>query len=101
MQTRWHSFVEQLQNIAIGMTIALISQLLIFPMFDWGKNIPMEDNLLVMLYFTAISIARGYMVRRHNNRKTMRLWAAAEAEGQEASKEVYGEPDELIHERIG
>jgi len=103
MQTRWHSLVESLQNIALGMAVALLSQLLIFPMFEWGKDIPMEDNLLVVTYFTAISIARSYIVRRHNNRKTIRLMAELEAEGQEASEEVYGETDEheLINERIG
>ena len=70
MQTRWHSFIESLQNIAIGMTIALISQLLIFPIYD--IHIPLNHNVQIMLWFTGISIARSYLIRRWNNRKTMK-----------------------------
>ena len=70
MQTRWHSFIESLQNIAIGMGVALISQLLIFPMYD--IHISMNTNLQIVAGFTAISILRSYLIRRWNNRKTIK-----------------------------
>ena len=91
MQTKWHSFLEALQNISVGMGVALVSQLLIFPFY--GINIPLNHNVQIMMWFTGISILRSYLIRRWNNRKTMALMVKLEEEGQEASKEMYG-PDE-------
>lgn len=42
MQSKWHSFLESLTNILIGYVVAIISQLLIFPLFD--IHIPISDN---------------------------------------------------------
>jgi uncharacterized membrane-anchored protein len=66
MQTRLQSFIESFINVAIGYGVALISQILVFPLF--GINIPMESNLLIGAIFTVISIARSYLVRRLFNR---------------------------------
>ena len=66
MQTRLQSFIESFINVAIGYGVALISQILVFPLF--GINIPMESNLLIGAIFTVISIARSYLVRRVFNR---------------------------------
>jgi len=66
MQTRIQSFIESFINVAIGFGVALISQILVFPLF--GINIPMESNLLIGAIFTVISIARSYLVRRVFNR---------------------------------
>ena len=52
----------------IGYVVATASQILIFPLF--GIFLPLSDNLLIGAYFTAISIVRGYVVRRFFNRKT-------------------------------
>ncbi|MFW0778600.1 MAG: DUF7220 family protein [Rickettsiales bacterium] len=68
MQSRLQSLAETLTNIAIGYTVAILSQLVVFPMF--GIHIPLSDNLLIGLWFTAISIVRGYCVRRWYNRRT-------------------------------
>ena len=62
MQTRLQSFIETVLNVAIGYGVALASQILIFPMF--GIHISLSDNLLIGLFFTVISIIRGYLVRR-------------------------------------
>ncbi len=67
MQTKSQSFVESLTNIFIGYVVAVLSQLLIFPMF--GIIIPLGDNLLIGLYFTGISLVRSYVIRRYFNRK--------------------------------
>jgi uncharacterized membrane-anchored protein len=66
MQTRLQSFIESFINVAIGYGVALISQILVFPLF--GINIPMESNLLIGAIFTVISIVRSYVVRRVFNR---------------------------------
>lgn len=63
LQSLWESFV----NILIGYLVALASQLLVFPLFD--INIPFTDNLLIGLYFTIISLARSYIIRRYFNKK--------------------------------
>ena len=66
MQTKKQSFIESLVNILIGYFTALFSQFLIFPLFD--INIPIQDNLLIGLYFTLISLVRSYLVRRFFNK---------------------------------
>jgi len=67
MQSKLNSFIESLTNILIGYITALLSQLLIFPLFD--INIPLSDNLLIGLYFTLISLVRSYVIRRLFNKK--------------------------------
>ena len=66
MQTRVQSMLEAWANVAIGYVVALLSQLAIFPLF--GIHVPFTDNLLIGGYFTIISLARSYAVRRLFNR---------------------------------
>ena len=66
MQTKNQSLIESLVNILIGYFTALFSQLLIFPLF--AISIPIQDNLLIGLYFTLISLARSYLIRRYFNK---------------------------------
>ena len=61
-QSKLHSFIESLINVLIGMGVAFVSQLLIFPLFD--INIPILDNIYIALWFTAISIVRSFVIRR-------------------------------------
>ncbi len=70
-QSRRHSAFESVANVAIGYVVAIASQLAIFPLFD--IHIPMSDNLLMGLWFTAISIVRSYVLRRWFNRFTSRV----------------------------
>jgi hypothetical protein len=67
MQTKVNSLIESCTNIAIGYTIAILSQLLIFPFFD--IKITLGDNLTIGLYFTVISLVRSYIIRRCFTRK--------------------------------
>ena len=67
MQTKLQSLTESITNILIGYLIALMSQLLIFPMFD--IILPLSDNLLIGLYFTMISLIRSYVLRRYFNKR--------------------------------
>ena len=67
MQTKFQSLIESLTNILIGYLTALLSQVLIFPIFD--IYVSFQDNLLIGLYFTIISLIRSYLVRRYFNKR--------------------------------
>lgn len=67
MQTKKQSLFESLLNILIGYSVAVASQVLIFPWFD--IHIPLSDNLLIGFYFTIISLLRSYLIRRFFNKK--------------------------------
>ena len=67
MQTKYQSLIESLTNILIGYLTALLSQVLIFPLFD--IDVSLQDNLLIGLYFTIISLLRSYLVRRYFNKR--------------------------------
>ena len=64
-QSRLGSLLESIANIAVGYGVAVASQLLIFPLF--GIHIPLSDNLLIGVWFTLISLARSYIIRRWFN----------------------------------
>ena len=64
-QTRLGSFYESLMNIAIGAIVALVSQLVVFPIF--GINVSLSTNLGIMAWFTGISVVRSYVIRRWFN----------------------------------
>lgn len=64
-QTRIGSLIESFMNIAIGYLVALLSQIIIFPMLD--IHVSLSDNLLIGAYFTLISLVRSYVIRRWFN----------------------------------
>lgn len=63
IQNRLQSLFEQFENVVIGYVVAVLSQLIIFPYF--GIHITFAENLLVSIYFTFISVAKGYLIRRY------------------------------------
>lgn len=67
MQTKKQSLKESLTNTAIGFIISYISTFLIFPLVGFESN--PGKNLIITIYFTIISIARGYVIRRWFNKK--------------------------------
>lgn len=73
MQTKIGSLKESLTNIAIGFGVALLAQLLIFPLF--GFNPPLLDNIAIGALFTAVSLARSYVIRRWFNRSSQISYA--------------------------
>lgn len=62
MQTKNMSLIETITSVAIGYIISLVAQMIIFPIFD--IKVSFEDNLLIGLFFTVVSIIRGYFMRR-------------------------------------
>jgi hypothetical protein len=67
-QSKLNSLIESGANIAVGYTVALASQLLIFPLFD--IHVPFSDNLMIGAWFTAISLLRSYAIRRWFTKRT-------------------------------
>ena len=65
MQTKKMSLIETVSSVIIGFIVALISQLGIFPIL--GIEVTFSENLLLGLFFTVVSIIRGYYVRRFFN----------------------------------
>ena len=64
-QSQLCSFLEQLVNISIGISVALLAQMLIFPLYS--IHVSFQTNLSISLWFTAVSLLRGYAVRRFFN----------------------------------
>lgn len=65
MQSRRMSVIEVATNIAIGLVVSFISQIVIFKLYD--INISVTQNVEITIWFTVISIIRSYLVRRWFN----------------------------------
>lgn len=65
-QSKKMSFYESLTNVTVGYVFAVVSQLIIFPLF--GIYLPLSDNLIMGLYFTVLSVIRSYVLRRVFNK---------------------------------
>ena len=62
MQSRLMSLIEALANVVVGFWLAVIAQLLVFPLF--GLSVSFGQNLAIATLFTGISLMRGYVLRR-------------------------------------
>ena len=61
-QSRLMSFVEAIVNVAVGYGVAVLTQILIFPVF--GLHTTLAQNLQMGLVFTGFSICRSFLLRR-------------------------------------
>lgn len=61
-QSRLMSAVEAFANVIVGYGLAVGTQLAIFPVF--GLPARVNDALAMGLVFTAVSLARSYVLRR-------------------------------------
>lgn len=66
MQSRWMSFMEAVTNIAVGYGVAVLTQIVVFPMF--GLHASLDQNLLLGGLFTGMSLVRSFLIRRLFNR---------------------------------
>lgn len=64
-QTKWGSFIEAWANIAVGFSINWCANLLVLPLF--GFHVSGGQAFRIGLIFTAISLARSYVLRRYFN----------------------------------
>ena len=62
MQSKKQSMFEVIIGTCIGYSVALLTQIIVFPLF--GLEVDLESNLLIGVIFTVVSITRGYFVRR-------------------------------------
>ena len=61
-QTRLMSLVESVANVIVGYGVAVVTQILIFPIF--GLHTTLAQNLKMGAVFTILSIARSFGLRR-------------------------------------
>jgi len=64
-QAKTTSLVEVITGTFIGLTVAIITQIIIFPWFEIETNL--SNNVQIAAIFTGVSILRGYLVRRAFN----------------------------------
>lgn len=68
MQSKLMSFIEAWANVLVGISISFISGIVIY---KWmGVHVTLMQNVEITAYFTAISLARSYLIRRWFNAKT-------------------------------
>lgn len=72
-QSKLESLAEVTLNVAIGWVVALLTQLIVFPLF--GINVTVGEQLSISVIFTAVSIIRSYVIRRWFNAGIHRLVA--------------------------
>ena len=61
-QSRLMSLAESVANVIVGYGVAVITQILIFPIF--GLHTTLAQNLKIGAAFTVMSIARSFALRR-------------------------------------
>jgi signal-transduction protein with cAMP-binding, CBS, and nucleotidyltransferase domain len=61
-QSRLMSLVEAIANVLVGYGVAVMTQILIFPVF--GLQTTLAQNLKMGAIFTIVSIARSFALRR-------------------------------------
>ena len=66
MQSKRNSALEAATNVLIGYLVSVLANVLILPLFDY--NVTIGDSFAIGLAFTAVSLARSYVLRRLFNR---------------------------------
>lgn len=66
MQSRLMSATEAATNVAIGYLVSVAANIVVLPAF--GYDVTIADSFAIGLAFTAISLARSYILRRVFNR---------------------------------
>lgn len=61
-QSKQKSLVESIVQTAIGLATSIILQVVLYPML--GIPVSFTQNLIITVVFFAVSIVRGYLVRR-------------------------------------
>ena len=61
-QSRAMSLVESVAYVGVGYGVAVVTQILIFPVF--GLHTSLTENLKMAAIFSFVSIARSFALRR-------------------------------------
>ena len=67
MQSRLMSLIESLTNVAIGMVVSFFGQIVVSHWY--GLPLNFAQNMQIVLFFTVLSVARSFVVRRWFNRR--------------------------------
>ena len=67
MQSRLMSLIESLTNVAIGMVVSFFGQIVVSHWYNLPLNF--AQNMQIVQFFTVLSVARSYFVRRWYERK--------------------------------
>lgn len=62
MQSKLSSATESITNVAVGYSVAMITQAMIFPLF--GLHASTAEHAGIALIFTVVSLVRSYALRR-------------------------------------
>lgn len=65
-QSRAHSALEAVANVAVGYGVAVATQAAVFPLF--GLHASAGQHLAIGAIFTVVSLVRSYALRRLFNR---------------------------------
>lgn len=76
MQSRLDSIMESLVNVVIGLIVSTIANHWVLPAI-LGVSMSLKQNIAISLVFTAISIARSYLLRRAFNGRS--VWQSLKA----------------------
>ena len=68
MQSKRNSAFEAIANVTIGYLVSVAANIVVLPLF--GYDVTVADSFAIGLAFTAISLARSYVLRRIFNRFT-------------------------------
>lgn len=66
MQSKKFSLIESITNTITGLVVSFLIQLIIYPVM--GIPVKLEQNIIITLVFTIVSIARSYILRRIFNK---------------------------------
>ena len=69
-QSRLMSLLESLSNVAIGMVVSFFGQIVVSHWYNLPLNV--AQNMQIVLFFTVLSVARSYCIRRWYNRRIKR-----------------------------
>ncbi len=61
-QSRTMSLIEATTNVIVGYILAIATQMAVFPVF--GIEATLGEHLAIGVAFVAVSLARGYLLRR-------------------------------------
>lgn len=70
MQTKIKSLTESVINTVVGITMSFIIQIIIYPILDIEVNL--NQNVIITITFTIVSIFRSYVIRRLFNRQSIK-----------------------------
>lgn len=97
-QSRLTSFIKSCVSTGVGFAVAFVANMLIMPLF--GLELTHSANLLLTTIYTAISIARGYLLERLFEAMgwRTRMSAFASAVLAERQRQIHVEGWDLAHD---